>query len=134
MTEEIQVIKVAVGIIKDEDRYIIARRSDKGELCGQWEFPGGSVTTGTSNEEALKNHLADKFNIDVVVGDKVAVSAHDYEFGRVELSAYQVECISKKIKLAEHFAYRKIRMNMFKEFEMVPVSTPVIEQLRQKQD
>jgi 8-oxo-dGTP diphosphatase len=132
MTEEKPVIRTAVGIIRDEDRFIVAKRDDKGDLPGMWEFPGGIIDETTSPEEALKDHLVKKFNIDVVVGDKIGTTTHDHDFGTVELSAYHVECISKKIKLAEHLAYRKIKLNMFKDFDMVPVAQPIVDLLKQQ--
>ena len=126
------VIKVAVAIIRDEGRFIVAKRDEKGRLPGQWELPGGSVDGSISPEEGLKDHLARRFNLDVVVGDRLGTATHEYDFGKVELSAYFVECISKKLKLANHMAYRWIRMNMVKDFEMVASSWPIIELLKQQ--
>ena len=88
------VIRVAVAVIRDEGRFIIARRDEKGKLASQWELPGGSVHEGVSLEEGLKDHLAKRFNLDVVVGDKLGTSNYDYDFGTVQLTAF-VECISK---------------------------------------
>ncbi len=128
---EKEVIKVAVAVIRDDGRVIVARRDEQGQLANQWELPGGSVCNG-SPEEGLKEHLAKKFNLDVVVGDRVCTAAHEYEFGKVEVTAYYVECISKKLRLAEHLSYRWVRPSMFKEFEMVQTTWPIIEQLKQQ--
>ena len=124
--------KVAVAIIRDEGHIIVARRPDKGRLATQWEFPGGSVTNGYSHEEGLKDHLAKLYNLDVVVGDKVGIAAHDYDFGRVEVTAFYVECISKKLRLTEHLAYRWVRPNMCKEFDMGQTAMPILELLKQQ--
>mgnify|MGYP001316943535 FL=1 len=126
------VIRVAVAIIRDEGKFIIARRDEKGRLASQWELPGGSVHEGVSLEEGLKDHLAKRFNLDVVVGDKLGTSNYDYDFGNVQLTAFYVECISKKLKLSQHLAYRWIRLNMLKDFEIVHSAMPIIELLKQQ--
>lgn len=126
------VIRVAVAIIRDEGRFIIAKRDEKGRLPGQWEFPGGSVPEGGSLEDTLKDHLAKRFNLDVVVGDKLGTATHSHDFGTVEVTAFYVECISKKLKLSQHLAYRWIRMNMLKDFEMVATAWPIAELLKQQ--
>lgn len=125
-------IRVAVAIIRDEGRFVIARRDERGKLASQWELPGGAVHEGLSLEEGLKDHLAKRFNLDVVVGDKLGTSSHEYDFGNVHLTAFYVECISKKLKLSQHLAYRWIRMNMLKDFEIVPGAMPIIELLKQQ--
>ena len=126
------VIRVAVAIIRDEGKFIIARRDEKGRLASQWELPGGSVHEGVSLEEGLKDHLAKRFNLDVVVGDKLGTSNYDYDFGNVQLTAFYVECISKKLKLSQHLAYRWIRLNTLKDFEIVHSAMPIIELLKQQ--
>jgi ADP-ribose pyrophosphatase YjhB (NUDIX family) len=133
MTEEKPTVKVVVGIIRDEDRYIIAKRpeGDDVKYSGLWEFPGGRVNETTSHEEALKKHLESDFNIDVVVGDKIGTVTQELSDECVELTAFHVECISKKIKLSKHFAYRRVRLNMLKEFEMLPSTGPLTELLKQ---
>lgn len=125
-------IRVAVAIIRDEGRFVIARRDEKGRLASQWELPGGAVHDGVSLEEGLKDHLAKRFNLDVVVGDKLGTSNHEYDFGNVQLTAFYVECISKKLKLSQHLAYRWVRMNMLKDFEVVQGAMPIIELLKQQ--
>lgn len=126
------VIRVSVGIIRDENRFILAKRDETSKLAGRWELPGGAIPDGVSNEESLKNHLAKSYNLDVVIGDKLGTSSHDYDFGKVEVTAYFVECISTKIRLSKHLAYRWIRFNMLKDFDVVESALPLIDTLKQQ--
>lgn len=123
-------IKVSVGIIRDEGRFILAKRDEQGRFPGLWEFPGGAVGEGRSAEDALKDHLSQRFNLDVVVQDKLATVTQEYDWGSVEVTAYSVECISKKVRLASHLSYRWVRWNQFKEFDCVPSVTPLVEILK----
>ena len=112
------VIRVA-AVIRDEGKFVIARRDEKGRLASQWELPGGSVHEGISLEEGLKDHLAQRFNLDVVVGDKLGTSNYEYDFGTVQLTAFYVGNASlRSTKLSQHLAYRWIRLNMLKALKL----------------
>ena len=60
---------VLTGILKDEDLFLIVKRSDNDDLYpGAWEFPGGHLEVGETLKEGLKRELmeeigyADEFN------------------------------------------------------------------------
>jgi 8-oxo-dGTP diphosphatase len=123
-------IRVAVGIIRDEGKFVLVKRDEQGKFPGMWEFPGGAAPEGVTLEDALKDHLSKYFNLDVVVQDKLASVTQEYDFGTVEVTAFGVECISKKVRLAHHLSYRWVRWNQFKEFDCVPSITPMLEILK----
>ncbi|MGJ1538181.1 NUDIX domain-containing protein [Sphingobacterium multivorum] len=57
-------ITVVCGIIFKDDLVLICRRKAEKSLGGYWEFPGGKVEDGESNEESLLRELieTDKSN------------------------------------------------------------------------
>lgn len=49
---------VLTGILKDEDLFLIVKRSDNDDLYpGAWEFPGGHLEIGETLKEGLKREL-----------------------------------------------------------------------------
>ena len=103
------VIRVAVAVIRDEGKFVIARRDEKVDWLVNGNYQVGLYMKAFHWKRALKDHLAQRFNLDVVVGDKLGTSNYEYDFGTVQLTAFYVECISKKLKLSQHLAYRWIR-------------------------
>jgi 8-oxo-dGTP diphosphatase len=52
---------------KESGRYLITQRSKTSSLPLLWEFPGGRVQDGETDEAALKRELKERLHIDVVV-------------------------------------------------------------------
>ena len=58
---------VLTGILKDNDEFLIVKRSEDDNLYpGAWEFPGGHLENGETIKEGLKRELYEEigFNVD----------------------------------------------------------------------
>jgi 8-oxo-dGTP diphosphatase len=53
------------GILIDNGKAFVAKRGPEGSYCGYWEFPGGKVEPGESDEEALTREFDEEFGITV---------------------------------------------------------------------
>ena len=52
---------VLTGILRDEDLFLIVKRSEDDNLYpGAWEFPGGHLEVGETLKEGLKRELAEE--------------------------------------------------------------------------
>lgn len=49
------------------DRVLAARRTRPPSIAGRWEFPGGKVETGESDQDALMRELREELSIEVQV-------------------------------------------------------------------
>ena len=62
-------IKVVAGIIENNGKILCMQR-DKGKydyVSFKWEFPGGKIEEGETNEEALKRELLEEMDLEVDV-------------------------------------------------------------------
>jgi 8-oxo-dGTP diphosphatase len=58
--------RVVAGIVEDESgRYFVARRRAGKRAAGLWEFPGGKVEPGESDEAALAREFMEEFSVRV---------------------------------------------------------------------
>ena len=69
---------VVAALIEKDGRFFLAKRStgNKG-VFGKWEFPGGKVEDGESDEVALEREILEEFNTVVSVGKKIAETPID---------------------------------------------------------
>lgn len=80
-----QVIEVAAGLIKRNNRYLIARRKAGVHLAGFWEFPGGKREAGESLEDCLRRELWEELSIQIDSPIRYQIVRHEYSDKVVEL-------------------------------------------------
>lgn len=69
---------VGAMLEKEGGRYLITQRPPKATLPLLWEFPGGRVQEGETDEEALARELKEEMDIEVEVLEEVMHTQHEY--------------------------------------------------------
>jgi 8-oxo-dGTP diphosphatase len=82
---------VAAAILDASDRVLIAERPAGKHMAGRWEFPGGKVAPGESEEAALVRELQEELGIQCVQARPMMRLRHRYPDREVELSMWVVE-------------------------------------------
>ncbi|MBR0032710.1 MAG: NUDIX domain-containing protein [Treponema sp.] len=94
----------------NEKKVLIAHRNPVGQMGERWEFPGGKVEAGESDEAAVIREFREEFGVDVKVGSSVAETFFKHNDDIVALHAYEVflphDGIEKKFALTEHTEYK----------------------------
>jgi 8-oxo-dGTP diphosphatase len=121
---------VVAGAIVADSRLLVAQRLRPPELAGRWELPGGKVTNGETEPEALARELAEELGIEVAVGerlgDDVALNA------TTTLRAYLVGLIAGQPHPHDHRALRWVTGAELHEIDWVPADRawlPVLAQI-----
>lgn len=79
------------AVIEKEGKYLITQRRVTAVLPGLWEFPGGKVEEGESDEAALRREVRERLGVDVLVKGRIASREHQYQGYKVDLNLYQAE-------------------------------------------
>lgn len=91
-------------------KVFIARRNPVGQMGGRWEFPGGKVEEGETDQQSIIRELEEEFGVKVQVGQKIAQACFKHDGDDFSLHAYLVtlphDGISEKFILTEHTEYR----------------------------
>lgn len=114
---------VAAAIIKDQ-QVLAMQRSDKMTLSGFWEFPGGKIEAGESNEDALIREIDEELNIDIEIIDYINEYSYEYDFAFVSLKVYTAKIISGSITLIEHQDKKWLNANELLDLNWAPVDIP----------
>ncbi|MBL7574687.1 8-oxo-dGTP diphosphatase [Peptoniphilus asaccharolyticus DSM 20463] len=122
-------IRVVAAVIKEENRFFIAQRG-YGKLKGFWEFPGGKVESGESDEAALKREIREELQSEIEVEELLCNITHDYEDFSVDLYIYMAKLIDGDLKLLEHMDSKWVRIDEFDKFNFLSGNVEVIERLR----
>ena len=88
---ELPHIRVVTAEIERDGRYLITQRPPKAVLPLLWEFPGGKVEPGESDEAALVRELNERFGLSGVVGELRQEIHHEYARYTLDMLVYRVE-------------------------------------------
>ncbi|HEB67612.1 MAG TPA: Nudix family hydrolase [Gammaproteobacteria bacterium] len=85
-----EIVPVAVGVIRDGNRILLAKRPDHVHQGGRWEFPGGKREPGEDRFAALARELEEELGIRPRGARPLIRIRHDYPDKSVELDVWSV--------------------------------------------
>jgi 8-oxo-dGTP diphosphatase len=94
------------GIALEGGKFFIARRLPGGDLGGKWEFPGGKVEEGESDEDALIREYDEEFKIPVKPGAFLGAVSFEHRGVVHILNAYRIYFSCRDLTLREHTEWR----------------------------
>ncbi len=122
-------IRVVGAMIDQDGRYLITQRPPKATLPLLWEFPGGKVEPGESDQAALARELREEMDIDVEVGDRCVHVEHSYESYDIDFCVYRCRLLSKSIKDLRVHAHRWVRPEELDQYEFPAADEKTIAKL-----
>lgn len=118
------------GIARKGDRFFIAKRVPGGALGGKWEFPGGKVERGESDQDALRREFQEEFAVDIEVGVLLAEATFEHAGDSFDLVAYAVNFDAERLSGREHTEWRWASLEQIPTFDFVESDLKLLEQLR----
>jgi 8-oxo-dGTP diphosphatase len=94
------------GIAIEGDRIFIARRIPGGDLGEKWEFPGGKVEEGETDQAALIREFREELAAAITVGPFLGSASFEHRGTHRTLRAYQIDFTGTDFILAEHTEWR----------------------------
>jgi 8-oxo-dGTP diphosphatase len=88
-------IRLVAAVIEKDGKYLITQRRATAVLPGLWEFPGGRVEEGETDEAALGRELKERLGVEVSVKQRMAHRVHTYQGYSVDLNLYQAEILDQ---------------------------------------
>lgn len=82
-------VRVVAGVVVRDGRVLIQQRRVDQERGSLWEFPGGKVEAGESDQEALAREFAEELGVELVVGELLCRNLHRYPDLEVDLHLYR---------------------------------------------
>jgi 8-oxo-dGTP diphosphatase len=124
----VRVSVVGAALVRD-GRVLASRRTGPAHLAGLWEFAGGKVEDGESDEQALLRELAEELGVTAAVGARLGP---DLLIGQTAvLRVYLCELLTGVPQLVDHDEHRWLSADELDDVPWIPVDAPVVEELRQ---
>jgi 8-oxo-dGTP diphosphatase len=114
-------IRVVAALVEREGRYLITQRRESAVLPLLWDFPGGRVEDGESDEAALAREVSERLGATVEVGQLISFVNHPYERYAVDLYLYQCELLSDRLHCRAVKDYAWVTSKEMESYAFTPV-------------
>ncbi len=122
-------IRVVGAMIEKGGKYLITQRPPTASLPLLWEFPGGRVEPGETDEAALARELREEMDIQVGVGERVIHVEHAYPNYDIDFCVYRCELRSGPIRHIRVHDHRWVRPDELDNYEFPAADEKTIAKL-----
>ena len=117
-------LRAIAGVIRRDGLILIGKRCQDDSYGGLWEFPGGKIEEGETDEDCLKREIQEELGLDARIGSLIHVNHASPTF---ELAVYNASLEDGELQLREHEEFRWVTAAELKDFDMLPADEPVIQ-------
>ncbi len=97
-------------------------------LPHKWEFPGGKIETGETEEESIVREIGEELNIEISIIRKLESVTHAYPSFTIQLIPFICGLKNGEINLTEHQAFNWLNPNDLLSLNLADADIPVVEQ------
>jgi 8-oxo-dGTP diphosphatase len=109
---------------------LIAQRPPGKWQAGRWEFPGGKIEPGESDEAALHRELREELGVEVLHSRQLDVFPHDYPDRSVLISLWLVMSFRGQPAGLDGQGLRWVTVDELAACDLLEADLPMIEPLR----
>lgn len=113
-------IRVVAAVLERDGRYLITQRRASAVLPLMWEFPGGRVEAGETDQQALKRELMHRLGVEIDVGKLISFVSHPYEHYVVDLFLYECTLVTELLETRAVNAYKWALSQEFDQYPFTP--------------
>lgn len=123
-------LRVVAAILRDdEQRVLIAQRPPGKPQAGYWEFPGGKLAAGESEQSGLARELREELGIEVRASRALTALTHDYGDRVVQLAVWVVDRFDGWPRGIEGQLLKWVAVSQLTEQGLLPADQPIVDLL-----
>lgn len=127
---EKKIFNIVAAFIYEQGKFLICQRPANKARALLWEFVGGKVEQGETNEQALKRECFEELAVTVEVNGLFYQNTHEYEDIIVNLFIYHAKIVSGTIQKLEHNDIRWITAKETDNYTFCPADVEVLELIK----
>lgn len=124
-------IEVVAGVIFYEDTVLCVQRPKHkfDYISEKFEFPGGKVEEGETNEDALIRELSEELNLSTKIKSFFLTVVHAYPDFELTMHSFICEVDSTELTLREHIDRKWLKIEELKTLDWAAADLPIVDKL-----
>ena len=126
---------VVAALIKKEDKILLARRSTgDASVLGKWEFPGGKLNSGETEEQAVEREIFEEFELKVKAIKFLTHTIYTDLLKTIDLKLYECQYLDGQICLHDHYEYQWVTKKDLLQFDLAPADLFLVNSIMEYED
>ena len=121
--------EVVAALIWDKDKFMICQRPAHKARGLLWEFVGGKVELGETNEQALIRECREELAVTLSIGDVFMDVVHEYPDLTVHLTLFNATIAKGEPQRLEHNDIKWITPSEIPNYDFCPADEEILEKL-----
>ena len=122
-------VEVVAAVIK-KDNLLFATQRGYGEFKDKWEFPGGKIENGESDEEALVREIKEELNASISVDSFIDTVEWDYPTFHLVMNVYLCHLNNPHLELLEAEKASWLSKENLESVNWLPADAQLISKLK----
>ena len=123
-------MRVVAAIIESDGEILACRRATHKSLAGKWEFPGGKVEAGETEESALAREILEELGAVITVWQLVETTFSTTNGLSIEMASYLCRLNGERpTQSSDHDKLLWLGLDELQTLDWAELDIPVVEKL-----
>ena len=129
-------IEVVAAIVFYEGKILCVQRGESkyNYIAFKFEFPGGKVEPGESNEQALIREIKEELRLDIAIVQRYVTVEYSYPDFNILMHSYVCSCEQPNLQLTEHVKYLWLEKEELLRLDWAAADIPIVNELLKYDD
>lgn len=110
--------EIAIGVIENEGKYLVLKRSERTSSSGKWCFPGGKIERNETPEETVLREIKEETDLETEIIRRAEVFETKAELGVWKVHPFLLKTDPKQVELNyEHSESKWVKLNELNELD-----------------
>lgn len=124
------ILRVSCAIIVQNNKILCCQRPAHKSMGLKWEFPGGKIEEGESEEECIVREIKEELNVDIVIDDKLKSCKTELEKLIIELIPFVCSIKNAQLQTQEHERVLWLKKEELSKLDWAKPDIPMVELIK----
>ena len=124
-------IEVVAAVIFHNNKILCVQRGDNkyNYIAFKYEFPGGKVESGETNEAAIKREILEELSLEISIDSQFLTVNHEYPDFILTMHSFICSCDNPSIELSEHIDFKWLDKTELRTLDWAAADLPIVDKL-----